>query len=191
MSFVFFKKKLIYILAFVLFPEIKTTVQIDCGVPTVKPIIDGKRFERIINGKDAVEKSWPWIVSLRILDNQLTHHACVGSLIDIDLVLTSAVCIEILGSYNFSFVVMAGMYNDFKNASLDSSNLYYPKEYLKNSKFSIANFTLGNDIALIRLKRTVTLSDKVGIICLPKSNDTNQVVDKSVIVAGWYFYYLF
>ena len=186
MSLVFFKNSFIYLLAFVLFAEIKTSVTIECGVPTVKPVIDGQRFERIINGKDAVPKSWPWIVSLRFVFNESTYHSCAGSLIDLDLVITAANCMIHFVSYNF--VIVAGMLNNnFQNATLDSTNVFYPKEYLINSKYSYTNFTLGNDIALIRLNRNITLSDKVGIICLPKSNDTNTVVNKSVIVAGWYF----
>ena len=57
-----------------------------CGLPEIKPSIDGynNASKRIINGMDVVPYSWPWVVSLRILDpdtNQILNHVCGGSLV--------------------------------------------------------------------------------------------------------------
>lgn len=45
----------------------------------------------------------------------------------------------------------------------------------------------GDDIALIKLKTPVVLSDKVGLICLPSRNSGN-ILGKNVVAAGWYVF---
>ena len=154
----------------------------ECGAPTIKPIIYGKTYQRIINGENAVDGSWPWIVSLkRIRSDGSLSHFCGGTLIDLDLVVTAAHCLE--GKNINQFLVVVGLYDQSINP--DPASRFYPKEFKMNSLFSSSNIQLGYDIALIKLKSSVILSPKVGIICLPRSNDTNIVLSKQLIAIGW------
>ena len=51
----------------------------DCGKTPINPSISGSSLNRIINGEDAVENSWPWQVSLRLLvSDRMTGTFCGG-----------------------------------------------------------------------------------------------------------------
>jgi len=68
----------------------------ECGrtyfVPSMVP---GSVGSRIINGVEAVDHSFPWIVSLRkMVDNRIFDHFCAGSIISEDTILTAAHCID-------------------------------------------------------------------------------------------------
>ena len=60
----------------------------------------GKRVaqsSRVVNGEEATPNSWPWQISLRYRDYPDVNaygHICGGSLIENDLVLTAAHCVE-------------------------------------------------------------------------------------------------
>ena len=44
-----------------------------------------------------------------------------------------------------------------------------------------------NDLALLRLKKNVTMTANVSIITLPDSNNTVNVQNQELTAAGWYF----
>ena len=51
----------------------------------------------MVNGEEATPNSWPWQISLRYRDYPVDNaygHICGGSLIENDLVLTAAHCVE-------------------------------------------------------------------------------------------------
>ena len=60
---------------------------IDCGISTIKPALNDYTTvpsKRIINGIEAVQYSWPWAVSLRLVGSgtfNVTNHFCGGSLV--------------------------------------------------------------------------------------------------------------
>lgn len=60
----------------------------------------GRRFtqlSRVVNGENTTSNSWPWQISLRHRDypsKNAYRHICGGSLIENDLVLTAAHCVE-------------------------------------------------------------------------------------------------
>ena len=51
----------------------------------------------MVNGEEATPNSWPWQISLRYKDYPYDNtygHICGGSLIENDLVLTAAHCVD-------------------------------------------------------------------------------------------------
>ena len=151
-----------------------------CGVPAIKPIIHGN--ERIINGENALEGSWPWVVSLKKIQSFGSLSIfCGGSLIEKDLVVTAAHCMDNININNF--VVVVGSYDQSLKTNL--TDIFYPKQYVIPSAFSRSKIYLGYDIALIRLTKSVTLSEKIGLICIPSSNDSDTVLNKELVTTGW------
>ena len=56
---------------------------------------------------------------------------------------------------------------------------------ITNGKFNLNQIWQGNDIAILKLQKPVTLSDKVAVICLPNSTDPIDLIGKKVTAIGW------
>ena len=159
----------------------------ECGKSSVKPVVFGDVYNsssaRIINGESAVEGSWPWMVSLRLINSDGSlRHFCGGSLIDQDLVITAAHCVD--GQKIDSFCVVVATYD--RSVQPAKENIFYPLEVNQNPAFNISVAEKGYDIALIKLSKPVNLTNpKVGLICLPPNNDANLILNKEVVVIGW------
>ena len=178
--------KFIQILLIFLFVIMKCmqSEEINCGVPSIKPVVYENVLNRIINGENAVAGSWPWIVSLRqILENGRLEHICGGSLIDLDLVLTAAHCVV-----NQTINTTAILVDSYDlTIDLNISNIFYPKEFKIHSNYKNSEIQTAYDIALIRLTKNISLSNTVGLVCLPGPNDTSVVYNKTVYGTGWYY----
>lgn len=75
----------------------------------------GQSIGRIINGFEAVNHSFPWVVSLRLKNkNQILEHFCAGSLINNDTVITAAHCVD-PNEIDFKKVVAITGTNEFLN----------------------------------------------------------------------------
>ncbi|CAF1049774.1 unnamed protein product [Adineta ricciae] len=128
---------------------------------------------RIVGGVHAHPNSWPWQVRL-----QLGGGLCGGTLIDTRHVLTAAHCFQsplTLSTYS----VYIGMHDInrpvYSEQKMSVERVFIHEQYNTN--------TQENDIAIIRLAKPVTISDKVNVICLPGPEAT--VTNATVWVAGW------
>ena len=153
--------------------------EIQCGVQIVKPKIYGNINSRIINGEKAVSSSWPWIVSLRNTNENLSHF-CGGTLIELDLVITAAHCIEDMSVNDFAIAV-----GTYESAKPELSNIFLAIEYKIHSSFNGLRLDNGYDIALIRLNRPIKVNTNASLICLPESADVDVVQKKELVAAGW------
>lgn len=63
---------------------------------------------------------------------------------------------------------------------------FYMIEVLKiHPEYSVDGETRNNDIAIVKLKKSVVFSSTVSSICLPTTNDASVVYNKNVVVSGW------
>lgn len=75
-------------------PAAELVVVTECGRTFSAPSIVPSPG-RIINGVEAVNHSFPWLVSLRkMVHNRIYDHFCAGSIITDDAILTAAHCIR-------------------------------------------------------------------------------------------------
>ncbi|CAF1220301.1 unnamed protein product [Rotaria sordida] len=137
-----------------------TTFPQECGKQKYNPLRQG-----IVGGTEAQRNSWPWLV--RISENG--DHICGGTLIDTRHVVTAAHCITI-PIVTQTYRVHAGSHNINQPAS-DEQEIV-PERIFIHEQYNKA--TLENDIAIIRLSRPVTISDKINIICLPGPEVQNK-----------------
>jgi secreted trypsin-like serine protease len=166
------------------------STRLSCGQQSIQPSINGNELnvQRIIRGSDAVPNSWPWMVSIRYIlpnDGGLAHN-CGGSLIYDDIVLTVSHCIPLLPANFTIFVGLHDVNSTVSNEFIESAkdNVYEIKAHAYHVNYTSS--ILRNDIALIKLSRPVKLSSKVNLICLPNSpEETDIVLNKSVVIAGW------
>ncbi|XP_041129978.1 chymotrypsin-C-like [Polyodon spathula] len=125
-----------------------------CGVPAISPAIS-----RVVGGVDARPNSWPWQISLQYSKDGNWYHTCGGTLIATNWVLTAAHCISKSKTYR----VELGKYN-LKEA--EAGSIAIPAaEIIVHEKWN--SLFILNDIALVKLKEHVALSDSIQPACLP------------------------
>jgi secreted trypsin-like serine protease len=151
-----------------------TTSPIPCGCPI-------QSNSKIINGQPANQSAWPWMVSY----GPKRIHICGGALIAPEYILTAAHC----------------LHSNDENDPIDISNIEIRigvtnlNDVTHENLFSIRKLTLHNDfnpntykndIALIRLDRTVIQSDTIQMLCLPRfTSYIYPPVNTTVIAIGW------
>lgn len=147
----------------------------DCGVQKNPPFTN-----RIINGKNAIANSWPWIVSLRIKldDGSLGPHFCAGTLIDSLFILTAAHCLKNINPSKLVLIIGVSDFNSL-NTVLD---VFLISAFYSHEEFN--SDTFANDIALIKLLNPVASSDKISFSCLP-TNGSYVSNGGFAIAAGW------
>lgn len=185
--------------------EIKKFQWNHCGQTHYKPSVDlkslnSRRRKRIVGGEDAVEHSWPFLVSVRVKRNKSEHH-CGGTLITDQHVLTAAHCVllylKMLNHFKLNvsqlgslIEVQVGLNEHERDPKYLTKDHVYDVEYVDiHEKFGYTTDSFYNDIAIIKLKRKVNLNrPEVNVACLPNLNDSNanQVRNGDNVVAiGW------
>ncbi|CAG2061082.1 unnamed protein product [Timema podura] len=129
---------------------------------------------RIANGEFAYRDQFPHH-ALIIIDN---YGTCGGSLIDVSYILTTAYC-TLQGS---TFYVALGL-TDMDTADSDVVTLISRTAIIHES-YNSADFS--NNIAIIKLHDSVTLSFFVRLVSLPSFSDSDNTFEgQDVQVSGW------
>jgi len=149
----------------------------------------GKRVaqsSRVVNGEEATPNSWPWQISLRYRDYPDANaygHICGGSLIEDDLVLTAAHCVEFQPDPAVFKVIVGSHYRESSNSSasvqetINVIKVTYHSEYSSN--------TLKHDVALLELETPITPSDEVNTVCLPENRQDQISPGTDCFITGW------
>lgn len=142
-------------------------------------------FNRVVGGDEVtLTNAWPWMVAIyRRGPNNMPRFRCSGVLINQAFVLTSAAC---LGNLTPSQIYLSLGSNKL---SMNTSNLVSVEAIRIHESFS--QEYRGNDIGLIKLKFYVPYSSNVNSICLPGTNESKVVLNKNVVVVGWYRSFFF
>lgn len=140
-----------------------------CGTQVFQPTL------RIINGIQAINGSWPWLVG--IFYNG--RFRCGGSIISTDLILTAAHCVSNLNIIYLS--VLCGT-NDLQETKTTYNHVYASKIIIHPD---YNEFYLYNDIALVRIKRNLTYTNNIAPICVPETTNVKEIENKTVYIAGW------
>ncbi|XP_062889264.1 chymotrypsin-like elastase family member 2A [Mobula hypostoma] len=149
-----------------------------CGVQRIPPL-----NPKVVGGVEAVPHSWPWQVSLQNQEYGYWEHACGGSLIADNWILTAAHCFTdcprcrvVLGAHNI------------KDPEAGSVVIRIDRrKFFVHKKWNSILFA-GNDIALIKLTSPVTLSKQIDLICLPKAG-TLLPLRYPCYITGWGRFY--
>nr|QIQ54706.1 capsule gland specific secretory protein [Reishia bronni] len=128
---------------------------------------------RIVGGRLADRRAWPWQVSVRYQG----YHMCGGTLIDNQHVLTAQHCFE--GTHDQYWTVALGV-TDI--SYVGRSHVYSIAEIVHSRRFSKVTHT--EDIAIIKLSKPVDLSGPYArAACLPDKREKFE--GQVCTVTGW------
>jgi len=135
----------------------------------------GKRplSARVVNGMNAAPHSWPWQVSLRVRG----RHICGGSLIKPNWIVTAAHCVYRY-PYPDGYTVVVGGHR--RKGSTAVQEEFEVKTVYKHDGFTMQN--LLHDIAVLELKGSAKISDKVSPVCLPTEEPSPGT---KCYITGW------
>ncbi|EDW09624.1 trypsin alpha-3 [Drosophila mojavensis] len=133
---------------------------------SIPPHID----RRVVGGSPAILEAYPWQVSLQLFDK----HYCGGSLIEPDLVLTAAHCLLGMERNIDHLGIRAGSIIKSGGSSVGI------KAFTTHPKYNLDDKM--NDVALIRLKSKLELSNSIKTIKLASSTPKHGA---PAIVSGW------
>ncbi|XP_078344129.1 chymotrypsinogen A-like isoform X1 [Oculina patagonica] len=160
----------------VLLVPFPSLTEAECGKRVSQP-------SRVVNGEDATPHSWPWQISLRYKNY---GHICGGSLIEKDWVLTAAHCVN-FDPTPASFKVTVGAHHRTGSPTSVQETINVVK-VIYHSKFKYnppESTDLRHDVALLKLERPITPSDKVNTVCLPKGRNDKISAGKNCFITGW------
>ncbi|XP_041533498.1 serine protease 44-like [Microtus oregoni] len=115
----------------------------------------GHRIARIVAGKPAVQRRWPWQVSLKVRGG----HICGGSLISKWWVMTAAHCV----SGHLDYVVAMGEIDRWSSRAVNIP----VQDIIVHQDFSVMG-PIVHDIALVLLAFPVNYSATIQPVCLPR-----------------------
>ncbi|EFA01278.1 serine protease P41 [Tribolium castaneum] len=133
----------------------------------------GTPIVRIVNGTDAQEGEFPYIVSVRIFG----EHNCGGSILNEKNILTAAHCVHLLPMENMSV-----QYGVLEINSSD--NVVQVSGYNYHDDYDPYSGAYENDVAIIELAKPIVFGKNIQPVTLPKAfNATPE--HSSALLAGW------
>ncbi|XP_063303095.1 transmembrane protease serine 2-like [Pelobates fuscus] len=127
---------------------------------------------RIVGGNIASTSKWPWQVGLY----SNLRFTCGGSIITPNWIVTAAHCVEGTNAYASVWQVYYGSLQ--KGGGFSS----FVEKVIAHQNYDTK--TKNNDIALMKLKSTITFSSAARPVCLP-NHGMNWVADKQCWISGW------
>ncbi|XP_048855841.1 ovochymase-2 [Brienomyrus brachyistius] len=140
-----------------------------CGRPAVPP---STSVARVVNGVEAVPHSWPWQVSMqgRLFAFMPFQHACGGSLIHEEWVLTAAHCFMQLSKPNMWQLCLGKHYMNTSGEATEAC--YTVDRILTHPGFVYPQSDIvANDVALVHLAQRVNMTREISPVCLPEDDE--------------------
>ena len=88
------------------------------GMVSTPALTEGRPMARVINGSDADEGEWPWMVALLKENSRGLWHICGGALIGSQYVVTAAHCVADFTADTSPLKVLAGRTRLSSNAGI-------------------------------------------------------------------------
>jgi hypothetical protein len=146
---------------------------------------------RIVNGENAIPKSWPMMVSLR-LDRLGKRHICGGTILTESYILTAAHCVDsfVLDGISLEDLMVVA---DIHNLSQSDRIIRQVDKVIIHPLWEEFFYEIQYDIAILRLSSPLNLEKNSSITrtCLPpRSNTLEEMMQypsngTSLVAIGW------
>lgn len=146
---------------------------------------------RIVNGENAVPKSWPMMVSLQSYNSNLPNHFCGGTIVSESYILTAAHCVDMYpaDSSSIDLAIAAGI----RDINQSDPIIRQVDKIIIHPSYIRGYYDIYNDIALLHLAEPLDLTINSSIIrtCLPPhTNNLEEIMQypsngTNLVVIGW------
>jgi len=146
--------------------------------------------DRIVGGKEVNPKfKLPYQVLVSPCNSNGQCMMCGGTILNKRYVVTAAHCLfdgntQLTVKGGAKFRVMVGEHDHCKHNEAGGKSYVLASVVHKHPKFSMDNPSGDNDIAILKLSKDLTFSDKIKPACLP-SSATKDYSGKAASVSGW------
>ncbi|CAG7825400.1 unnamed protein product [Allacma fusca] len=143
--------------------------------------ISEKQIPRIVGGRMADPKAWPWMAALLRADgvgDARNGQICGGVLISEFHVLTASHCVDGFESKDLKIRLGEYDFDRFDDSVVRDYNVISIKIHKNYNRYNYKN-----DIALVTLSESAYFNRKIHHICLPPPNE--QFINQVGIVTGW------
>jgi len=137
----------------------------------------GKPPTRVVGGWEARKNELPWQVAL--VSPGSSYPFCGGVILDTNYIITAAHCVN--GREPEDVEVKLGEHD--VSDDNDDATIHTITKITINERYG-ESFGNDNDIAMMKMDKPITFSDKQRGICKP-TNDVNFYTGKNVIASGW------
>lgn len=155
----------------------------DCGITSVWP------GNITYKWTPAEVGTWPWTVLLHfpIFDIMFSDiPGCMGTLIDKQWVITSALCTYLAGKPLNASRIKITLGKHHREQSHDVSGLINVVRVIRHKDFKSSRANLQSNIALLQLEKPVKFTDVVRPICLPTRKEVQDVIGGNHgVLIGW------
>nr|ADA61200.1 serine protease [Sinohyriopsis cumingii] len=172
---------LLLVLPVVVLCQLSPQTTVPCGTPVVQPIT-----KRIVGGKEAAQGSWPWMVMIVALTNDLRLIVeGSGSILGTHVILTTAQHFEGPGFSVFDLDLrhwQLHLGNHHMNTRDPNQRLYLIRKVILHPGYNVTS--LKDDIALIITQEPIEYNDHTRPACLPDASHHYRVGDVCYL-PGW------
>ncbi|XP_027693323.1 plasma kallikrein-like isoform X2 [Vombatus ursinus] len=146
-----------------------------CKTPSIS-VCAKRASTRIVGGAGSSSQEWPWQASLQV-KLRTQSHACGGSVIGNQWVVTAAHCFDDLPSPDI-WRIYTGILNQSEIQA--ATPFFRPRKIIIHPQYKISETR--HDIALIKLEAAMNFTDFQKPICLPSKEDMPYT---TCWVTGW------
>ncbi|KAL9980271.1 hypothetical protein ACROYT_G008832 [Oculina patagonica] len=129
---------------------------------------------KIIGGRNTRPGAWPWQVSLK---HRHRGHQCGGSVVGPQWILTAAHCFDGLNQTNFT--IITGEHHLSRADGLEQEVAI--EKLIKHPRYD-ESCNYNNDVAMLKLTKPLRYNNRVGPVCLPKSDFSSGT---NCYITGW------